>query len=89
MRVTLNLRASTRNGLNGCAHRRCDPDGVRIVTSSAFNSVSRGQEGVEALDQIGVTSEKLRDAVDNPGSIDPVTVSRANEAAGRSPTLGF
>jgi len=70
MRVGLDLRASTRDGLNGGAHWRCNSDGVRIIASAAFDSIARWQEGVEALDQIGMASKELRDAVNNPGSID-------------------
>lgn len=48
--VAFNLRSSASNGLNSCAHRGGDPDGVRVVASTAFNPVAWWQEGIEALD---------------------------------------
>lgn len=57
------------DGLDGGSHRSGDPYGVGIVPSPTLNAVARGKESIKALDEVRVTSEQLRDSVNNPGSV--------------------
>ncbi len=61
---TLGLVRSSRNGLDRGAHRRGYSDGIGIVAGTAFNAIPGRQERVEALNEGGVASKKLGDAVD-------------------------
>ena len=56
--------------MHSCAHRRSDPDGVGIVSSSTFNAISRWKERIKSLDQLRVAGKQLADPSDHTGSID-------------------
>ena len=62
-------------GASGDAHRSCDGDGIASAglggsRDGAFDSVARGKESVEALNEGGMTPEEGRDAIDHAGSVD-------------------
>jgi hypothetical protein len=58
-----------RHGGNHGAHGRGDSDRIWISIRSTFNFISRGQKGVETLNQVRITSEKGRNALNDTRSI--------------------
>ena len=60
-------RLSSRPGWSG------DGDGVGVGIVARLDAVSSGEEGVESLDEGGVTMEEVRDTFDDSWGIDPST----------------
>lgn len=68
--MTIALVPSASDGLNGGSHGCRNSDCVWVVSSTAFDSVTRGEESVETLNQVRMASEELRNSVDDPRRID-------------------
>lgn len=66
-------RSRCWHGLDCCSHRRRYADSVRIVARAALDSVTRRQEGVEALNKLGVTGEEGRDTFDDARCVNTVS----------------
>lgn len=66
-------RPAGANRMEGGARRRRHPDAIRVILQTAFDPISRGEERVEALDQVGMTGEKFGDATNNTRCVDTAT----------------
>lgn len=54
------LQISRRADRMNCRSRRGrDPNAIRVVLETALDPIARGEEGVEALDQVRVACEKI------------------------------
>jgi hypothetical protein len=60
--------------LYSCAHWSGDSDRVGVVTSSTFDPVSRRQERVKSLDQLGIAGKQLADSSYDAGGVDSTTL---------------
>lgn len=69
------LWSPSGDGLDCGSHRGSDSNSIRVVAGSALNSIARGQKRIEALDQIWVASEQLRNTVNNAGCINSKCMS--------------
>ncbi len=69
--VVREITVST-NGVDGRTGRRGDADAVRVVFEAAFDAVTRREESVEALNEVGVASEKIRHTANDAWSIDAI-----------------
>lgn len=58
------------DGLQGCSHGCCHAD-VTWVALSALDPITRRQERVEPLDQVGMSGEKFGNSLDYSGGVDP------------------
>jgi hypothetical protein len=67
---TVDLARSSGDGLNRRAHRRGHSDSIWIVASTAFDPVPRWKKCIETLNEGGVASEKLGDAVNHARRVD-------------------
>jgi hypothetical protein len=63
-------RPTRADGVEGRSGRRRHSNAVGVVLKAALNPVTRRQERVEPLDQVGMASEQLRDTVDNSRGVD-------------------
>lgn len=52
------------------AHRRRDPNGVRVVICAALDAIARRQERVKSLDQIWISGEEGTDSTNHPRRVD-------------------
>lgn len=77
--MSFRLWSPSSDGLDCGSHGGGDSDSIRVITSSAFNSISRGQESIETLNQIWVPSEQLRNTVDDAGGINPRFISASEK----------
>lgn len=85
------LGSPSSDGLDCGSHRGSDSDSIRVVAGSALNSISRGQKCIEALDQIWVASEQLRNTVNDAGCINSkcMSASESYKNADELHTPGF
>ena len=60
--------------LHGRSHWSSDSDRIRVVASSTFDPVSRRQERVESLDQLGIAGKQLADSSNYAWSVDGATL---------------
>lgn len=84
--MAIALVSATGNRLNRCAHGGCDSDCIRVISSTTFDPITGRQESVKSLDEIRVTSEELRDAVDHSRCVDSTSVNVCLPCAMRART---
>src|SRR5450432_3862532 len=60
---------SSCDRLYRCSHRGCHPDCIWIVSCSTFDAITRRKEGVEALNEIWVTSKKFGNTIYDARSV--------------------
>lgn len=61
----MTIGRSSSDALDGRAHRCGDSNCIGVVASAAFDSVTRRQKCVKALNQIWVAGEELRNAIND------------------------
>ena len=64
------LVCSPCDGLHGSPHWCRYSDGVRVISTAAFDSIAGGEECIEALNEGGVASKKLGNAIDHTWRVD-------------------
>lgn len=62
-------RARLRHRLYCSAHRSGHSDGIWVVVGTALDPIAKRQEGIEALDELGVTCEQGADPTDDARGI--------------------
>lgn len=73
--IQLNSSPTLADGMNCRPGRSRDSYTIRIVLQATFNSISRWQKRIEALDKVRVSREQLRDAANHARSIDTIIQS--------------
>jgi len=63
-------RPASANRMNRGARGSSDPDAVGVVLQATLDAVSWWKEGIESLNKIGMTGEKLRNATNDTRSVD-------------------